>query len=46
MNRYEFVYMFLALFMAALVYLIGMPWKSKGSKTDWDSDRQDYSPRT
>jgi hypothetical protein len=28
MNRYTLVYTFLAIVMAALVYIIGMPWAS------------------
>ena len=29
MNRYLIVYTFLAIIMAALVFLIGMPWTTK-----------------
>jgi len=32
MNRYLIVYTFLAIIMAALVFLIGMPWTSNRRK--------------
>jgi len=36
MIRYALVYTFLGILMAALVYVIGMPWFSKRRKTAWD----------
>jgi hypothetical protein len=44
MIRYALVYTFLAVFMAALVYVIGMPWTSKRRKTAWDHRREDHRP--
>jgi hypothetical protein len=39
MIRYAIVYTFLGILMAALVYVIGMPWKTKRRKFAWDSGR-------
>jgi hypothetical protein len=39
MIRYAIVYTFLGILMAALVYIIGMPWSSKRRKFAWDSSR-------
>jgi len=36
MIRYALVYTFLAVVMAALVYVIGMPWISRRRRTAWD----------
>jgi len=44
MIRYALVYTFLAFFMAALVYVIGMPWTSKRPKTAWGDTRGDHQP--
>jgi hypothetical protein len=41
MIRYALVYTFLAIVMAALVYVIGMPWISRRRKTAWDGARRD-----
>jgi hypothetical protein len=39
MIRYAIVYTFLGILMAALVYIIGMPWSSKRRKFAWDSSQ-------
>ena len=39
MIRYALVYSFLAAVMAALVFVIGMPWTSGRRKTAWDGAR-------
>jgi hypothetical protein len=36
MIRYALVYTFLAAIMAALVFVIGMPWTSRRRKSAWD----------
>ena len=46
MIRYALVYSFLAIIMAALVFVIGMPWKLERRKTHWDNRAQDLPPRT
>jgi hypothetical protein len=40
MMRYALVYAFLATVMLALVYVIGMPWKTKRYKPAWDEERR------
>jgi hypothetical protein len=45
MIRYAIVYTFLGILMAALVYIIGMPWSSKRRKFAWDSSRRKDAPR-
>jgi hypothetical protein len=40
MIRYAIVYTFLAILMAALVYVIGMPWSSKRRKFAWEASRR------
>jgi hypothetical protein len=40
MNRYFIVYTFLAIIMAALVILIGMPWTSHRRKFAWSRTRK------
>ena len=44
MIRYTLVYMFLAVVMAALVFVIGLPWISKRRKTAWDGAHEDHQP--
>jgi len=44
MIRYALVYTFLAFFMVALVYVIGMPWTSKRRESAWDDSRGDRQP--
>jgi len=41
MMRYALVYAFLAIVMLALVYVIGMPWRSRQYKHVWDDERED-----
>jgi len=46
MNRYFVVYTFLAIIMAALVFVIGMPWTSNRRKFAWSrARRRDRSRR-
>ena len=44
MIRYALVYTFLGLIMAALVYVIGMPWFAKRRKTAWDGNQGEQQP--
>jgi len=46
MIRYTLVYTFLAIIMVALVFVIGMPWKSERRKDPWDNHPSDCPPRT
>jgi len=46
MMRYGLVYAFLAIIMLALVYVIGMPWKSRRYKHVWDDERKQSRPRS
>ena len=45
MMRYALVYAFLAIVMLALIYVIGMPWKSRQYKHVWDDEQKDSRPR-
>jgi hypothetical protein len=42
MIRYALIYTFLAAVMAALVFVIGMPWTSRRRKTAWDGARVNH----
>lgn len=46
MIRYAIVYTFLGILMAALVYIIGMPWSSKRRTFAWGSSRRKEQPRS
>ena len=44
--RYALVYTFLAIVMLALVYVIGIPWRSRRYRHVWDDERKDPRPRS
>jgi hypothetical protein len=46
MIRYTLVYTFLAVVMAALVFVIGLPWVSKRRKTAWDGAHENHQSAT
>jgi hypothetical protein len=46
MMRYALVYAFLAIIMLALIYVIGMPWRSRQYRHAWDDERKKSRPRS
>ena len=44
MMRYALVYAFLTIVMLALIYVIGMPWRTKRYKHVWDDERKEPRP--
>jgi len=46
MMRYALVYAFLGIVMLALIYVIGMPWRSRRYKHVWDDERNEPRSRS